>query len=218
MGARASPPAGSAADMYRSAEESRLYGRSRPDGSLHRQRTFSDIMKSKTFGLTVTSTNAVCPVGEMAGRENAAAGAIPVLSCEGPCIRGEIARLAAHRLAKESGYRRACHGELLTAPHSTMAAWVKQAPAVVVIDGCHMKCHARVLEHLVPKARVRAFDAVGHYRRYADLFEIDSVPEGERKAVADDVAAWVRGKLATPGADQHEAASGGGAAKPCCGN
>jgi hypothetical protein len=175
-------------------------------------------MNTKAFTLTVTATNATCPVGEIAGRDNAAAGAIPVLSCEGPCIRGEIARLAAHQLAKEPGYRRACHGELLTAPHSTMAVWVKQAPSVVVIDGCHMKCHARVIEHLVPKSRIRAFDAVGHYRKYTDLFDIDRVPEAERKAVANDVTSWVRGKLACQTRDEQEVSNGCSAAKPCGGN
>jgi hypothetical protein len=178
----------------------------------------NNIMNTKAFALTVTSTSATCPVGETAGRENAAAGAIPVLSCEGPCIRGEIARLAAHQVAREPGYRRACHGELLTAPHSTMAAWVKQAPSVVVIDGCHMKCHARVIEHLVPKSRLRAFDAVGHYRKYADLFDIDSVPEAERKAVANDVAAWIRDRLARVGGDEPEAANGCSNTKSCCGS
>ena len=57
-------------------------------------------MKTKDFSLNVTGTNAVCPVGETTGRDNINTGAIPVLSCEGACIRGEIARLAAWHLER----------------------------------------------------------------------------------------------------------------------
>ena len=35
------------------------------------------------------------------------------------------------------------------------------------------------------------FDALSHYQKYSDLFDIDSVPEAERLEVAQDVADWV---------------------------
>jgi AhpD family alkylhydroperoxidase len=153
-------------------------------------------MKQKTtFNLTVTETAARCPIGEVIGKRNAEDGAIPVLSCEGACIRGEIARLAAGRVAKVAGYRRGCHGELFAVPESAMASWVRDARQVVVIDGCHLKCHARIIEHLAPRTRLRSFDALARYRKYTDLFDIDAVPEAERKAIADDVAEWVLGQL-----------------------
>lgn len=47
----------------------------------------------KTFALQVQQTTARCPVGEQVGNQNLTAGKIPVLSCEGACIRGEIAEL-----------------------------------------------------------------------------------------------------------------------------
>jgi len=152
----------------------------------------------------VTGTNAVCPVGETTGRDNINTGAIPVLSCEGACIRGEIARLAANRVAKTPGFARGCHGELFAAPDSQMAGWVKQAPQVVVIDGCHLRCHGRIVENLVGPGRLRSFDALSRYRKYGEVFEIDGVPEPERRAVAEDVATWVKEQLR---ADVH----GGGA-------
>ena len=46
---------------------------------------------------------------------------IPVVSCEGACIRGEIARLAANYVAKRSNFKRGCHGELFTVPESKIA-------------------------------------------------------------------------------------------------
>lgn len=70
---------------------------------------------------------------------------LPVLSCEGPCIRGEIARLASSLVAEEvPGLARACPPEAFFVPHSSMAAWIKTADKIVMIDGCFLKCHGRV--------------------------------------------------------------------------
>lgn len=173
--------------------------------------------QTTTFGLTVTETTARCPVGEATGQRNTREAAIPVLSCEGACIRGEIARLAAHRVAKMPGYRRGCHGELFAVPDSAMATWVRGAEQVVVIDGCPLKCHARIVEHLVPAERLRRFNALARYQKYTDVFDIDAVPEAERNAIADQVAAWVHGELETrsaPGPNQCAADAGAVAAPP----
>ena len=53
------------------------------------------------FSIEVEDTKNRCPIGETVGNRNIAEGKIPVLSCEGACIRGEIARLAANMIAKE---------------------------------------------------------------------------------------------------------------------
>lgn len=84
------------------------------------------------FTLQVKKTSAKCPIGETVGQKNLKNNKIPVLSCEGACIRGEIARLAANFVAKEPPYRRACHGELFSVPDSAMAQWVKAAKRVVL--------------------------------------------------------------------------------------
>jgi uncharacterized metal-binding protein len=141
--------------------------------------------------LEVVGTKGVCPAGEIAGARSMAERKIPVLSCEGACIRGEIARVAANMVAKEGPYARACHGEALTVPHSAMAKWVKEADKVVLIDGCFLRCHGRLLRDVVASDRLVEFDALGHYKKYTDLIEIDAVPEQERKEVARDVADWV---------------------------
>jgi len=96
---------------------------------------------------------------------------IPVLSCEGACIRGEIARLAANMVAKEEPFARACHGELLSVPDSAMAQWVKKADKVVVlIDGCFLRCHGRILEGLLRKENIVQFDALSVYKKIYGCF------------------------------------------------
>ncbi len=151
--------------------------------------------KNGNFTLEVKKTNAKCPIGETTGKENLKNNKIPVLSCEGACIRGEIARLAANFVAKEDSYRRACHGELFSVPDSAMAQWAKAVKIVVLIDGCFLRCHGRILENLIEKDKLLQFDALSHYKKYTDRFDIDSVPEDERKAVAREVANWALNKL-----------------------
>jgi hypothetical protein len=51
--------------------------------------------------IQISTTSAVCPIGEVTGRNDIAESKIPVLSSEGACIRGEIARLAANIVSKD---------------------------------------------------------------------------------------------------------------------
>ena len=69
-----------------------------------------------------------------------------------------------------------------------MAKWTKGASKVVLIDGCFLRCHGRVLGNIVAKDRLIQFDALSFYKKYTDLFDIDAVPETERNQVARDVA------------------------------
>jgi hypothetical protein len=147
------------------------------------------------FNLEITSTDRTCPIGEKIGSQNLDEGKIPVLSCEGACIRGEIARLAANLVAKEEPFRRGCHGELFSVPQSAMAQWVKQNGKVVLIDGCFLRCHGRILENLIGEENLIQFDALSHYGKYTDRFDIDSVPAEERIGTAQQVAEIVLSEL-----------------------
>ena len=141
------------------------------------------------FSLDVQAVKGSCPAGEAYAKQQVAAKRIPVLSCEGPCIRGEIARLAANLISQSvPSLARACHAETFFVPHSTMASWVKSADRVIMIDGCFLKCHGRVLTNLVPEEKVIHIDALPYYKRYTDVFLMDDVPEEERKSVARQVA------------------------------
>lgn len=139
------------------------------------------------FSLKVEGTKNRCPIGEKTGAGNMAEGKIPVISCEGACIRGEIARLAANMIAREEPYARGCHGTF-SVPDSVMAQWIREADKVVLIDGCFLRCHGRIIENLIGNEKLRQFDALSVYKNYTDVFEIDAVPEAERKKAARQVA------------------------------
>jgi uncharacterized metal-binding protein len=141
------------------------------------------------------ATKAVCPIGEATGKKNLAESKIPVLSCEGACIRGEIARRAANLVARHESYGRGCHGELITVPDSAIARWIKTAEKVVLIDGCFLRCHGRIMENIIDAGKLAQFDALSHYNRYGDIFDYEDVPERERQEVAQSVADWVLASL-----------------------
>jgi uncharacterized metal-binding protein len=146
----------------------------------------------------VQGIKGLCPAGEAYAKQQLAAKTIPVLTCEGPCIRGEIARLAGNLIAQDvPSLARCCHAEAFFVPHSTMTAWVTTAEKVVMIDGCFLKCHGRVLKNLIPEERVVHIDALPLYNKYTNVFLMEDVPEEERKAVARQVADKIMTTLAT---------------------
>ena len=166
-----------------------------------------------SFTLEISETDKTCPTGEIVGSRNHEEGKIPVLSCEGACIRGEIARLAANMVAKEEPYRRGCHGELFTVPESALAQWIKTAGKIVLIDGCFLRCHGRILENLIGRENLVQFDALSFYGEYTDRFDIDSVPEAERKETARIVAEIILAELG----EKSDVGAGSGTGAGCGG-
>lgn len=145
----------------------------------------------QNFSIEVESMKAVCPLGEVVGNQMIAEERIPVISCEGGCFRGEIARAAAHMVAEEDPYRRGCHGEMFTAPRSAMAQWARTSRKIVVIDGCFMRCHGRIMKDIVGDENMIQFDALQMYdkdRKYTDVMLVDAIPEAERRELARQVA------------------------------
>lgn len=153
------------------------------------------------FSLEVQGVKGFCSAGEVYAKQQIEKRTTPVLSCEGPCIRGDIARLAANFVAQDQpSLARACHAETFFVPHSSMAQWVKGAQKSIMIDGCFLQCHGRVLKGMIGEEKLIQFDAFPLYRKYADIFLMDDVPEDERKAVARQVADKVIAKLREQGA------------------
>jgi uncharacterized metal-binding protein len=142
----------------------------------------------KSISIQISGTNKRCSAGELRGNENKSAQKIPVLSCEGACIKGELARLIANKISQKSGYARGCHGELLTVPDSALAQWVKNAAKTIVIDGCSMKCHSRIFENILQKDKIISIDALSYHKSFADKFDIDCVSHTERENIAENAA------------------------------
>jgi hypothetical protein len=92
-------------------------------------------------------------------------------------------------------FARACHAETFFVPHSSMSRWVKGAEKAVMIDGCFLMCHGRLLKKLIGEDKVIQIDALPLYKKYTDIFSMDDVPEEERKAVARQVADKIIGML-----------------------
>ena len=152
------------------------------------------------FSLDVQGVTGYCPAGEVYAKQQIEKETIPVLSCEGPCIRGEIARLAANLITQRvPSLARACHAETFFVPHSSMARWVKGAKTSIMVDGCFLKCHGRVLTNLLGDHQMIHIDALHLYKKYTDIFLMDDVPEEERKAVAQQVADRIIAKLREEG-------------------
>ncbi len=148
------------------------------------------------FSIKVSGVKGLCPAGEVHAKQVIAEKRIPVLSCEGPCIRGEIARLAADIVADEAPYARGCYAETFLVPHSTMTAWVKGAEKVVVIDGCFLKCIGRIAENVIDKDKITWIDTNPiHNYKYLDVMLYTDVPEDARNDVARKVADEILDKL-----------------------
>lgn len=141
-----------------------------------------------SFSVTVDAAQGMCPSGERWAETQIREGKIPVLACEGPCIRGDIARLVANLVAKEEPYARACYAEVALVPKSGMARWAQLAEKIVMIDGCFLKCVGRILRNLVDDSKIVHIEALPYYMKYTDVFLMDDVPETERKETARQVA------------------------------
>jgi hypothetical protein len=150
---------------------------------------------TEDFTLQVDGVKGVCPAGEAWAEQQILQKKIPVLACEGPCVRGDIARRAANIVGEVAPFARACYPEVFFVPHSFMARWVKEADQVVMIDGCFLKCIGRVLSNLVDEEKITHIDALKLYNKYTDIFHMEGVPEAERIDTASQVAAKILPRL-----------------------
>lgn len=147
------------------------------------------------FSLEVEGVNGLCPPGEAWAKRHISEKNIPVLSCEGPCVRGDIARLVANNLAEELPYARCCYQEAFCVPYSSMARWVKEADKVVMIDGCFLTCTGRMLKKTIDEEHIIHYDILPMYNKYNDVFAMEEVPEEEREHVAQEVAKKILAEL-----------------------
>ncbi len=116
-----------------------------------------------------------------------------VLSCEGMCLRGDVARragnLIAHELAPDQAVR-VCHGGLLETS-SGMRDLVERADKVLLLDGCGLACGTRLLKGAMPEVKPVVVLTNELFDSVSAPFGVEEVPEevikGFARAVAEKV-------------------------------
>ena len=129
--------------------------------------------------------------------ESHSAKPVAVMSCEGGCLRGEIARRAAnilcHKLAPDKTVR-ICLGGAFT-KDTGQRALVRNAPRVLALDGCFIECSSRMMEGVLDdfKPEVIFTDKLCDFDE--NLFGVDELPDEEIQALAQVVAEKVAERL-----------------------
>lgn len=147
---------------------------------------------SRTIEVPLTEQH--CPLGQAYARRHLTSPPkTAVLSCEGACLRGEIARRAATLLARDAPDRfvRVCHGGLLETGGG-MRELVSHADRVLMLDGCAMSCGARLLGAAMPEVRSSQVVTDGLFQFDRALFSQEDMGEAEIGEHARSVAERVR--------------------------
>ncbi len=114
-----------------------------------------------------------------------------VVSCEGACLKGEVARRAANLIAHELAPDRAvriCHGGGFLMSQGGMRELVEAAEQVIVIDGCPLACGTRLAKAAFPQTKLHTVVANAVYQGDDTLFGVNELPDEEIHAKARDVA------------------------------
>ena len=115
---------------------------------------------------------------------------IAVLSCEGTCLRGEVARRAANLVAHElepTRTVRVCHGGLLET-RGGMRELVERADRVLMLDGCSLACGTRLLKGALPASQPTVVYTDRLFELDRPVFSVDEIAEAEIKTHARRVA------------------------------
>ncbi len=115
---------------------------------------------------------------------------IAVLSCEGMCLRGEVARRAANLIAHELAPDRTvrvCHGGLLETSGG-MRELVERADQILMLDGCSLACGTRLLKGAFPEGKPLVAFTDQMFELDRPLFSVDELAEAEIKIHARTVA------------------------------
>lgn len=114
-----------------------------------------------------------------------------VMSCEGACLKGEVARRAAnitaHTLEPDRAVR-ICHGGGLMLNQGGMRKLIEVAEQAIVVDGCGLLCGTRLAKAAFPEKKFNTVVANSLYQGDDSIFGVNEVPEEEIQAKAREVA------------------------------
>lgn len=116
---------------------------------------------------------------------------IPVVACEGSCLRGEVARRAAnivtYKLLSEKTVRICFQG--IVGGGCEEATLIERADKVLFVEGCALKCSSRLVSGAMKiNAKMETVVADQLYDFNRTLFGIDEMTEEEIKVHAEAAA------------------------------
>lgn len=144
----------------------------------------------------IEKTAKICSLCEDYAQKQASKQVV-VMSCEGGCLRGEVARRAANILCFELASdktARLCLGGAFT-KDSGQRALARNTNRLVVIEGCFTECATRMMKGVVPGLQPDVIIADRLYDFDRTLFGIEEMPESELNEHARKVAQIVAAKL-----------------------
>lgn len=114
---------------------------------------------------------------------------IPVVACEGGCLRGEVARRGANiitfNLSPQNTVRVCLPGIVST---GMQAELLQKADNVIIIEGCALKCGYRLLKAAIPTMKANSLIADEMYDFNRSLYGIDEMEDENIKIHAYQVA------------------------------
>jgi uncharacterized metal-binding protein len=119
---------------------------------------------------------------------------LAVMSCEGACLRGEVARRAAnilcHSIAPEKTAR-ICLGGAFT-KDTGQRALVRNAQRLIALEGCFINCSSRMMNGAIDGLTPEVIVADRLYDFDRKMFGIEEMPaeqiEAHARAVAQKIA------------------------------
>lgn len=122
---------------------------------------------------------------------------VAVACCEGACLRGEIARRVANQLCYTFASERTariCLGGAFT-KDSGQRNLVRQAPRVLVLEGCSTNCASRMLNGVIPglKSEVISVDRLCDFDK--SLFAMNEMDSAAIDTLAQGVAQQLAARL-----------------------
>jgi uncharacterized metal-binding protein len=115
---------------------------------------------------------------------------VAVMSCEGACLRGEVARQAAnilcHSLAPEKTVR-ICLGSAFT-KDTGQRALVRNAPRLIALEGCYINCSSRMMNGAIDSLTPEVIVADRLYDFDRRKFGIEEMPAEQIATHAHAVA------------------------------
>ncbi|HKZ17827.1 MAG TPA: putative zinc-binding protein [Geobacteraceae bacterium] len=122
---------------------------------------------------------------------------VAVMSCEGACLRGEVARRAAnilcHSLAPEKTVR-ICLGSALT-KDTGQRALARNAARLIALEGCIINCSSRMMNGAIDGLTPEVIVADRLYDFDRKMFGIEEMPPEQIQAHAHAVAQKIADSL-----------------------